>query len=250
MNSGSVLRHANDNLAIGAEFVGLPEGFLLAYQSELMAWAGDLQGRGPGLELNLWNPPGATVLSSGWQGTVRLRCEVRIHPVTKFVKMVISPDGEEEAARVRRHVEDLPGIMAAHRAGAAAARDKPRGYISAVFEGIPDYFVERYAEELGLWGKNLGKIGLEKHIVLNEGALSDLSPDEEMGAVLIRVTLKAKVERLAQDRLRLVISPCDERDERMIALHCEKMQRAGIPASVALVEPERPGMPFMPTIRP
>lgn len=239
-------RAANDNLPIEARFEQLPEAFLLAYQTELMAWSGDLQRRGPVLEIELWNPPGATVLSAGYQGKVTVICEVLAHPVSKKVIMLIKPASEEDAARVRRHCEELPAIMRAHRAAAEANRDKPRGYVSAVFERIPDYFVERYAKELGLWGQNLKKIGLTKHIVLNEGTLADVSPDEEMGAVLIRVTLKAEVERLAQDRLRLVISPCDERDERMIRIHCEKMQRNNIPAKVELVEPERPGIPFMP----
>lgn len=248
--SETLIRPANDNLPIGAKFEKLPEAFLLAYQGELMAWARDLQQRGPTLEINLWNPPDTTILSAGHQGSVTLRCDVLVHPVSKKVQMVIQPATQEDAASVRRHCERLPAIMAAHRAAAEANRDKPRGAVSAVFERIPDYFVERYAEELGLWGKNLKKIGLTKHIVLREGTLADLSPDEELGAVLIRVTLKAEIERLASDRLRLVISPADERDERMIALHCEKMIRASIPASVELVEPERAGIPFMPDIRP
>lgn len=239
-------RAANDNLPIGAKFEQLPEAFLLAYQTELMKWSADLQRRGPVLEIELWNPPDTTVLSAGYQGKVTLRCDVLMHPVSKKVVMLIKPASEEDAGRVKRHVEDLPVIMRAHREAAAANRDKPRGYVSAVFERIPDYFVERYAKELALWGKNLKKIGLTKHIVLNEGTLADMSPDEEMGAVLIRVTLKAEIERLAQDRIRLVISPGDERDERMIRIHCEKMRRNNIPAKVELVEPERPGIPFMP----
>lgn len=245
-----LMRAANDNLPVHAEFVKLPEQFLLSYQSELMGWSRDLQARGPFLELQLWNAPEATILSPGYQGKVVLRCDIQIHPVTKAVKMVVQPDSEEDVARVRQHCEVLPAIMRAHRAAAEANRDKPRGYLSAVFEKIPDYFVERYAKELALWGQNLKKIGLTKHIVLNEGTLSDVSPDEEMGAVLIRVTLKAAIERLAHDRLRLVISPETERDERMIAIHCEKMQKASVPANVELVEPERPGVPFMPSIVP
>lgn len=249
MTAATIMRPANDNLPIGADFVKIPEMFLKAYQRELMGWARDLQARGQFLELKLWNAPGATVLSSGWQGQVVLRCDLQVHPISKAVKMVIQPDSPEDVARVARHCEDLPAIMRAHRASAEANKDKPRGSVSAVFEKIPDYFVERYADELGAWGKNLKKIGLTKHIVLNEGALSDLSPNEELGAVLIRVTLKAEIERLQNDQLRLVITPADERDERMIRVHCEKMIRNGIPSRVQLVEPERAGIPFMPDIR-
>lgn len=243
----TVLRPVNDNSPFGAEFHDLPEAFLTAYQNELMGWSRDLQARGPFLEIDLWDPPGATMLSTGYQGKVKLRCDVQAHPVTKVVKFVIQPDSEEDVARVRRHCEELPSILRAHKAAAAANKDKPRGAVSAVFN-VPDYFVERYGFELREWGRNLKKIGLRKHIMLREGTLSDLSPNEELGAVLVRVELKAEIERMANDELRLVIGPADEEQERLIRKHCEKMQRNKIPARAQLVEPERPFMPFMPTI--
>lgn len=112
---------------------------------------------------------------------------------------------------------------------------------------MPDYFVERYDDEMKLWGANFSKIGPIKHIVLREGYFSDLSPNEEQGAVLYRVGLVAEV---SSTKDRVTVRPLDEQSEAHIARHCEKMQRLGIPARAVLKEPERPGIPFLPTIRP
>lgn len=240
-------RPANDNLGLSADFQKLPEAFLKVYSSELLEWAANLQARGQFLEINLWNAPGITILSSGYQGKVTLRCEVAVSPVTKAVALMIQPNEEEDAARVRLHCEALPSIMKAHRAAAETLRDKPRGQINAVFN-LPEYFVERYGYELREWGRNLKKIGLVKTIVLREGTLSDLSPDPEIGAVLLGVKLEAKIERLENDVLRLVISAASEQDERTIANHVQKMTQVGIPAKAVLVEPPRPGMPAFPNI--
>lgn len=113
-----------------------------------------------------------------------------------------------------------------------------------VFERIPDYFVERYDGELQAWGANFSKIGAVKTIVLREGGLADLSPNEEQGAVLLAVKLIAKMER---GRDRVTVTPLGEQDEALIARHCEKMQAARIPARAVLVEPARPWLPFMPS---
>lgn len=243
----NVMRAANDNPGLDAKFERIPEAFLIAYQNELMGWAARLEERGPLLMIDLWNPPGATVLTAGWQGQVTLRCDLFAHPVSKKRRFVIQPNSEADAARVATHCEALPKIMQAHRDAAAANRNKPRGTASAVFN-LPDYFVERYGFELREWGRNLKKIGLHKHIVLREGYLSDLSPNEEQGAVLIRVELVAAIERLKNDELRLVISAASARDDELIRKHCEKLQRNKIPARAQLVEPERPWLPFTPTV--
>jgi hypothetical protein len=114
-----------------------------------------------------------------------------------------------------------------------------------VFDRIPDFFVERYDEELQAWGRNFGKIGPIKTIVLKEGPFSDLSPDPEQGAVLLGVKLIAKMER---SRDRVEVSPLSERDEEIIRRHCEKMQRLNIHPRKFWKEPERPWLPFMPTV--
>lgn len=108
---------------------------------------------------------------------------------------------------------------------------------------IPDYFMERYDREIGLWAQNFAKIGPVKSIVLREGYLADLSPNEEQGAQLIQVKLIAKMSGRGVE-----IEPLTRRDETLIALHCEKLQGAGIPAGMVLIEPERPWLPFMPRI--
>lgn len=112
---------------------------------------------------------------------------------------------------------------------------------------MPDWFVERYDDELSAWGANFRKIGPIKHIVLREGYFSDLSPNEEQGAVLYRVALIAEV---SSGRDRVTVRPVGEQDEALIARHCEKMQRLGVPARAVLKEPERPGLPFLPRIMP
>lgn len=112
---------------------------------------------------------------------------------------------------------------------------------------MPDYFVERYDDELKLWGANFSKIGPVKHIVLREGYFSDLSPNAEQGAVLYRVGLVAEISSV---RDWVTVRPLDEQSEAHIAHHCEKMQRLGIPARAVLKEPERPGIPFLPKINP
>lgn len=114
-----------------------------------------------------------------------------------------------------------------------------------VFDRIPDYFVERYNDELVAWGKNFAKIGPVKAIVLREGFLAAMSPNEEQGAELLQVRLFARHERL---KGRMTVEPYTELDERLIANHCEKMQRAKVHPRHRLIEPARPWLPFMPTI--
>jgi hypothetical protein len=132
----------------------------------------------------------------------------------------------------------------------ALPHHQDRGYKYAmvtVFDKIPTYFVERYDEEICAWAKNFPAIGPVKSIVLKEGRLSDISPDEQAGAVLRQVKLIARMERL---RGRVTITPYDESDERMIANHCRKMEKAGWPARLFDKEPARPWIPFMPTVDP
>ena len=109
---------------------------------------------------------------------------------------------------------------------------------------LPDYFLERYAEEFAAWARNLAKIGPVKSFVLREGPFADPSPNEEQGAELIQVRLLCKISR----RHGVEIEPYSERDRRNIARHCEKMQRLNIPSRRFFEEPPRPWLPFMPDI--
>lgn len=247
MTAAQLLRPANDNLPISAEFRHLPEAFISIYAKEIYGWAARLQERGPFLRIMLWNRPGATVISSDYWPEVTLRCDLLMHEISKKMVMAVQPDTEKDVEIVAKHTEALPSIMAAQRAAAAENWDKPKGMARWTFDGsIPDYFVHRYASELRAWAANFKKIGLIKTIVLREGGLSDLSPNEEQGAVLIGVKLLAKIDRLQGDDLQICASAASEQDEMLIRKHCEKMQRNKVPAGMVLVEPPRPGIPFLP----
>ena len=115
-----------------------------------------------------------------------------------------------------------------------------------VFERIPDYFVERYMEEIEAWAANFSKIGPVKSIVLKEGHFADSSPNPEQGAVLLGVKLIAKMEKWAD---KVTISPHSEQDEEVIQKHCRKMQGLGVKSRLFFKEPIRPGLPFLPNIR-
>lgn len=241
---------ANDNSPFEAVFEKIPQLFLKFYDEPLFDWAKRLS-EGDQLTINLLSPPNATVISSDYEGRVSLRYDAYAHPITKKMRFVIKPLTEEDAERIRKHCERLPAIVAAHKAADQAKRDSRPKQAQWTFDGtVPEYFVLRYQLELREWARNLKKIGTTKHIVLREGSLADMSPDDELGAVLVQVTLKVRVERIQGDELRLVVSAADEEQELRIAKHCEKMERNRIPAGAVLVEPERPFVPFMPKVDP
>jgi len=108
---------------------------------------------------------------------------------------------------------------------------------------IPDYFMVRYDDEIAAWAANFAKIGPVKGIVLREGHLSEVSPNEEQGAELLQVRLLAKMSRRGVE-----IEPYTKRDEEVIARHSAKLQRLRVDARAVLKEPERPWLPFMPRI--
>lgn len=114
-----------------------------------------------------------------------------------------------------------------------------------VFEKIPDFFVERYDEELQAWGHNFGKVGPVKAIVLKEGPFADESPDPSVGPVLIQVKLLARMER---EKVRVTVAPLGEEDEAKIRRHCEKLVRLGVHPRQFWKEAPRAWLPFMPTL--
>jgi hypothetical protein len=235
---------ANDNSPFSADMSALPLTFLRAYQTEIFGWNPT---KGNLCTIDLWNYPDATLISSNWQGQLTLRSDAFADPVTKAMVFVIKPHEEVDRERLHKHVDELPRIMAAHKAAAQAKAGSRPKMARWVFDGtVPEYFQLRYQDELRAWAHNLPKIGLTKHIVLREGTFSDLSPDEDLGAVLIQVTLKARIERHKGDEIEIVVSAEDEEQQRRIARHCEKLERNKVPARMVLVEPERPGVPFMP----
>lgn len=234
-----------------AEFRRLPEAFINAYAKEIFGWAAQLQARGQYLRINLWNRPDATVISSDYWPEVTLRCDLQLGVISKVMVMVVQPDSDLDIEIVAKHTAALPSIMEAQRVAAAENRGKSKGMARWVFDTtVPDYFVHRYAAELRLWAANFKKIGFRKRIVLREGGLSELSPNAEQGATLYGVDLVAKIDRAQGDDLVICVSAVDEQSEMLIRRHCEKMERNRIPAGLVLVEPERPGIPILPSIRP
>lgn len=118
--------------------------------------------------------------------------------------------------------------------------------VTTVFEGIPDYFVERYDFDWRRWGANFKQHGLNYRVLIREGGLSDLSPNPEQGAVMLAVDLTCEIERRAGEVHKITIKVADEQSRAVMLRHCEKMQRAGLPARSILVEPPRAGIPFLP----
>jgi len=108
---------------------------------------------------------------------------------------------------------------------------------------IPEYFLARYDLEIAAWAQNFAKIGPVKSFILREGYFADLSPNEEQGAQLIQVKLFCRMSRKGVE-----IAPYTQRDEELIVKHCAKMERLRVPARAILKEPDRPWLPFMPSI--
>jgi hypothetical protein len=121
--------------------------------------------------------------------------------------------------------------------------DKP----TTCFKRIPEWFVLRYAQgedsEIVQWGRNFRKIGPIKKLILQEGIFADPSPNPEYGPQLMQVELLAEI---IPERNMVIVSPLTERDEMLIAKHCEKMEKLKIDPRRRLWEPPKPWLPFMP----
>jgi hypothetical protein len=108
---------------------------------------------------------------------------------------------------------------------------------------IPDYFLERYEDEFNAWAAQIptGEFYPLRLFTFNDGDVAPWSPDPEQGKQLLGAWLLAKISRSGVE-----IEPYREQDREAILKHCERMQRAGIPARARLREPERPGIPVIP----
>lgn len=111
------------------------------------------------------------------------------------------------------------------------------------FIDLPEYFLERYSDEIVGWSNNLRKVGLVHRIFLREGYLSDLSPDAELGAQMLCVELRCRPWPGGPG---IEVMPHTERDRAMIERHVEKLQKARLPSNAVLQEPPRPWLPFVP----
>jgi hypothetical protein len=108
---------------------------------------------------------------------------------------------------------------------------------------IPDYFLERYADEFAAWAAQIptGEFKPTRLFVFREGDVAEFSPDPEQGKQLLGAWLLARISRKG-----IEIEPLTERDRAAILKHCERMKAARIPATAHLREPERPGIPVIP----
>jgi len=138
------------------------------------------------------------------------------------------------------------------------------------FEGLPERFlVSHWHGENGLvsWlpprcmravNESNAREGLPantKRIILREGYFGDVSPNEDVGPVIRRVTLRARVMSTAwkivggalrQVAEKIRIMPHTREDERLIRQHCEKMDRLGVDPAKRLIAPPASGIPFLP----
>lgn len=111
------------------------------------------------------------------------------------------------------------------------------------FSRIPDYFLERYDEDLRKWADEIprGEFKSRRLFVFREGQFATPSPDPEQGAELIGAWLFCRISRKAVE-----IEPFTKADEDRIRVHCFRMQNLNIPARARLIEPPRPGIPTIP----
>lgn len=114
------------------------------------------------------------------------------------------------------------------------------------FYRIPDYFIERYDREFEKWANEIprGEFKSRRLFVFREGALAKDSPDPEQGKEMLGAWLFARISRKGVE-----IEPFTRNDQDRIEKHCTKMQLAGVPARARLIEPNRPGIPTIPTLQ-
>lgn len=93
----------------------------------------------------------------------------------------------------------------------------------AVFERIPDRFVEVYRGELLRWGALIDRLGYVHVIELAPipGKPVAMNPDPTQGRIRVGVTLVAEPKKMRDGRTWLEISPATETDEELIRRHVE-----------------------------
>ena len=96
--------------------------------------------------------------------------------------------------------------------------------VQAVFEDIPDCFVETYREKFVKWGKNFKNFGRTVIFTFyrKPGAMILLNPDGSK--VQQGASLTAELDRSVKSRPRLIIRPSSERDKELIAEHSRYLQ--------------------------
>lgn len=220
---------------LGAQFEKLPVLFLETYQRQLLAWAADLQKVGPLIELDLLTAPGASVIDMTCiPQKVALACDVLKHPISGEVRFLIRPASEMSAEVIAKHVEQLPRILQLRRI-AMAQKARSQGHVDAVFEEIAEEFVQAYGAELRVWGFKFKQVGREYTIPLRKVPGAPVDHDEDGREVIYGVALVAEIDRLSEDRVRLLIRPKDEMARERIAQHVRDIRRHGQPMPLSAV---------------
>jgi hypothetical protein len=215
------------------KFKNLPWIFVETYQQVLLAWARDLVRIGSAIEVDLHHVEGPAVDMAAVPQKVKLGCQVWKHPKSGDVRFLIQPLTEMDVAIVAGHCEQLPRILELKRLE-AAKQARSQGHMDAVFDDIPDEFVQAYQRELREWGFAFKQLGRNHTIPLRK--VPGVSPDfdDEGREVQYGVALVAEVDRAGQ-RTRLIIRPKDEQARERIARHVADIKRHGDPMAAASV---------------
>lgn len=207
-----------------AEFHKMPFAFVQAYQRELLDWAKNLQAHGPLLELKLLRAPADSVLDLGFVERATIMCEVYKHPGTGETRMLIGPATGFDVEVIEQHTARLPQIKAA-RAEAARRWANSNVPVQAVFEKIPDTFLQHYAAQFQAWGAELKARGPRCAIVLERPPGEKPRKDEEGRDILEGIWFAAEVDYSNPQAPKLLVRPADAFAEEQIAQHLKKMKR-------------------------
>lgn len=98
---------------VDAQFEGIPEEFVRHYSLELMSWGRDFARRGPNATIILRTIPGkpfAILDAWGVPAQVGVHLSARVDRARRgddYVRLVISPETDEDKLRIAKHVDDI-----------------------------------------------------------------------------------------------------------------------------------------------
>lgn len=199
-------------------FERIPDIFVTKYNPEIVAWARRFS-VAPMLEIELRDATAAWLVKAGMAAP-----KVRITAVIGNDKVFVRPVSEWDAELIRHHCEQLPKLQ----------REKadPKKLVKntrAVFERIPDEFIEAYDWEIKKWGRNFKQVGRTCDILLRRPHGQPVLLDDNGQEPMIMVQLWAERPRLDGDTVELVIVPQTELDEKKIRQHAEMIAKYGAP---------------------
>lgn len=225
LRQSTILRPANDNVPQNVEtrFERLPDLFLKTYTREIMAWALDPSGNT--LKIRLLRRPGPhTRLGAPVAEEVEISRASFRHPISGQWRVVVAPAGEQDAERIAKHCEELPGIMSSRQAAARAWARKGT-QVAAHFENIPDAFVRHYREAFTAWGAEIKTRGYRCAVPLDLPPGEKPALDEGGRPIMKGAWFEAHIDWSDLENPRLVIRPADPFYAEMIERHTREMAR-------------------------